>query len=251
MDIDISLNNFAIRCFRDNADKDYITARLCYRNGLVPQFHWQALQAIEKYFKAILLFNRIEARNIGHDLCRALELTENLPFELDLDETTIDLIRHLNKFGPNRYLEKSYYIFGSKLTQLDQAVWEIRRYCKVLNYEKRLLNGQVLIGLDFELEAIRKSRNMPFHKFTIIGGELERIIQNKNHLSRDALVWKNSFFGEKKRNSNECIRLYASENTPLDMYPPEPELLEQLNRYIHLPNQVIQAYEARLRDDDH
>ena len=58
MNTEISLINFANRCFRNIADKDYIAARLCYRNGLVPQFHWQALQAIEKYLKAILLINR-------------------------------------------------------------------------------------------------------------------------------------------------------------------------------------------------
>jgi hypothetical protein len=43
------LNDFAKRCFRDVADHDYILARLAYRSGLFPQFHWCALQAIEKY----------------------------------------------------------------------------------------------------------------------------------------------------------------------------------------------------------
>jgi hypothetical protein len=55
------LNSFATRSFPDIADQDYISARLSYRSNLVPQFHWQSLQALEKYFKAIFLYNRIKA----------------------------------------------------------------------------------------------------------------------------------------------------------------------------------------------
>ena len=45
----ILLNDFATRSFREIADQDYIAARLSYRHGLYPQFHWQSLQAIEKH----------------------------------------------------------------------------------------------------------------------------------------------------------------------------------------------------------
>jgi HEPN domain-containing protein len=48
---------FATRVFRDQADRDYIAARLSYRAQLRDQFLWSALQALEKYFKGILLFN--------------------------------------------------------------------------------------------------------------------------------------------------------------------------------------------------
>jgi len=67
MNIKPLLNDFATRSFRDVADQDYIAARLSYRHGLIPQFHWQALQALEKYIKAILLYNRIKAKDINHD----------------------------------------------------------------------------------------------------------------------------------------------------------------------------------------
>ncbi len=33
------VNNFALRAFRDTADRDYIHARMAYRVELFPQFH--------------------------------------------------------------------------------------------------------------------------------------------------------------------------------------------------------------------
>jgi hypothetical protein len=84
---EILLTDFAIRSFRNVADYDYTTARMAYRAKLVPQFLWLrlSLQAIEKYFKCILLLNRIPAKHVGHILCDALKLLEqHAPFELRL-----------------------------------------------------------------------------------------------------------------------------------------------------------------------
>ena len=241
------LINFATRCFRDVADQDYIAARICYRNGLVTQFHWQALQAIEKYLKAILLFNCIKVKEIYHNLSYALELTENLPFELDLSETTLGLIKHLDKFGRYRYLEKSYYIVGPKLLELDKAVWEIRRYCKVLNWEKQLPTGKVFNGLDFEVGEIKKSWNQPFHKFKISGGKLEHIIQNRDHPSRAALIWQNACFGEKRRKEVTFRPLSVSEIAPLDLHKLKQKDFDKLKKYTHLPKPIIYDYEARIK----
>ena len=47
------VNSFALRAFRDTADRDYIHARMAYRADLFPQFHWSALHALEKYAKCI------------------------------------------------------------------------------------------------------------------------------------------------------------------------------------------------------
>jgi hypothetical protein len=80
MDIDAFLNDYAIRCFRDQADRDYIVSRMAYRARLYSQFHWSGLQAIEKYFKAILLLNRIPSKRIGHDLVKGVELLKGLNF---------------------------------------------------------------------------------------------------------------------------------------------------------------------------
>lgn len=54
------LNDFAKRCFRNMADRDYVHARLAYRSKLVSQFLSSSLHCLEKYAKAILLFNRVD-----------------------------------------------------------------------------------------------------------------------------------------------------------------------------------------------
>ena len=122
-EIDKYINNFASRSFRDVADGDYINARMCYRAHLVSQFHWSALQAFEKYYKAILLYNRIEAKNVGHNLSEAQRLSEKLPFSIKLSESSIKFIDHLDTYGRFRYLESSYFIKGPALAELDKAVW--------------------------------------------------------------------------------------------------------------------------------
>ena len=48
------VNSFAIRAFRNTADKDYIHARMAYKARLLPQFHWSSLHALEKYAKFLL-----------------------------------------------------------------------------------------------------------------------------------------------------------------------------------------------------
>jgi len=66
------INDFANRSFRDHADQDYIMARIAYLKEFDQQFRWCALQALEKYLKAILLYNRVSAKGIGHNLVKGL-----------------------------------------------------------------------------------------------------------------------------------------------------------------------------------
>ncbi|MBV0934472.1 HEPN domain-containing protein [Marinobacterium weihaiense] len=127
------LNNFADRCFRDVADKDYIAARLLFRNSLYHQFLWQSQQALEKYLKGILLYNRIPAKDLGHDLRLSYKRTEKLPFSFEVDQYTVKFIEFIDDFGTSRYLESSHHIYGPVLNQLDNAIWNIRRYCQPLD----------------------------------------------------------------------------------------------------------------------
>lgn len=48
------INDFAIKCFRDTGDGDYIAARLALKAGLATQAIWSGLQAVEKYLKCML-----------------------------------------------------------------------------------------------------------------------------------------------------------------------------------------------------
>jgi HEPN domain-containing protein len=132
-EIDRRINDFAIRAFRDMADRDYLAARLACRADLMPQFLWSAQQAIEKYLKCILLLNRIPAQKVRHDIKRALELTKKLTFKIELSERSQKFIDHVAKYGEYRYLDVSTFVVGHVLVSLDLAVWELRRYCQVLN----------------------------------------------------------------------------------------------------------------------
>lgn len=239
MDIDPLLNNFATRSFRDVADQDYIAARLSYRHGLIPQFHWQALQALEKYLKAILLYNRIKAKDINHDLTRALKYAEKLPFSLNLSASTEELIKHIDNFGRFRYLETSYFTHGPKLVQLDRAVWEIRRYCRTLSYELTLPDGSTKNMLELEIKKIENSTNHSPHKFRIIGGALEKILDKKDHTSRSALIWQNGFFSGKARRFVRSPAHFNSVNAPLYLHP---EILDEVLKYVFIPREVVNAY---------
>ena len=239
MNIEPLLNDFATRSFRNVADYDYIAARLSYRYGLIPQFHWQALQALEKYIKAILLYNRIKAKNINHDLEVALMHTKKLPFEITLSPSTHELIKHIGDLGRYRYLETSFFTHGPKLVQLDRAVWEIRRYCRVINVELTLADGTSKNMLSAEIDRIKKSVEHPPHKFRLIGGELEKIIDKKEHIARPALIWQNGFFCKKTRKSVKSPALFQATNAPLTLHP---EILDEVLNYAFIPKNVVNAY---------
>lgn len=239
INIDAHLNDFASRCFRDIADRDYISARMCYRAGLISQFHWSALQAFEKYFKAILLYNRIKAKNIGHDLGKAQAEAKKAPFEIRLSETSARLLDHLDSFGRFRYLETSYFIHGPKLVELDKAVWELRRYCRVLNYDLPLPSGKSKPALDLELKRNENAEDRPPQEFRIAGGALEAILARKTHPSRAPLIWQNGFFGSSRRKRVKNPRRFYAENSPLSLYP---QLLDHVLVYIHILREVVAAY---------
>ena len=240
MDKEILINNFATRSFRDVADYDYIAARMAYRAKLVPQFLWSSLQAIEKYLKCILLLNRIKARSVGHDLDACLRLLEkHAPFELRLQTPSRELIEHLDTYGRFRYLETPFHVMGLEIMQLDMAVWDIRRYCRVLDYEIRLLNGEKKAMLDVEIRTIEHSESKPPQAFGIIGGALEKIIADKAHPAREPLLWQNLFFGQRARKRVRLRRYMQSTNSPLSMHP---EILDDVLQFVFLPKDVINAY---------
>ncbi|WMD21555.1 HEPN domain-containing protein [Achromobacter seleniivolatilans] len=130
--LDRYVNAFGTQSFRDQADRDYVAARLACRHELFPQFLWSSHQAIEKYLKGILLYNRIKANKVGHDLAQALSLTQSLPFEIELSKRSHRFIEHLAEVGEFRYIDVPYHVYGHILVDLDLAVWEVRRYCQIL-----------------------------------------------------------------------------------------------------------------------
>lgn len=240
-DLDLHLNSFATRCFRDVADRDYISARMCYRAGLISQFHWAALQAFEKYYKAILLYNRIKAKDIGHDIAHAQKLARKAPFEIRLSDISRRLLSHLNDYGRFRYLETSYFIHGPKLVELDKAVWELRRYCRVLNYNLTSPGLEPESMLALELEINERAEKRPFQEFQIVGGALEEILRKTDHPSRKPLIWQNGFYGKSRRRKVTVPAHSYAENSPLFLYP---QILDHVLEYIHIPKDVVKAYRA-------
>lgn len=239
MDKKLLINGFSTRAFRNTADQDYILARLAYRNGLLNQFHWQSLQAIEKYMKAIFLYNRIDAKKMRHDLNEGLKIVEKLPFEIKLSEQSLAFIHHINNHGENRYLLDSYSVLGMKLNELDLTVWELRRYCRVL-IDKAVPEGEEYKKMiEDSLNQVEKSDSKTPSSVKISDGFLEKVIQDKEHPSRKALIWQNLYFGSKFRQKVRQSNSFNSVNSPLYL---NPEILEELEQLIYIPKERIEVY---------
>jgi hypothetical protein len=245
---DAYLNDFATRSFRDTADHDYIMARAAYRAELDAQFLWSGLQAIEKYIKAILLYNRVAQpmkpdERLGHHLDRGLKALEALPFRITLSETSHEIIEHLDTFGRFRYLDTPYYVRDNELLKLDKAVWEIRLYCRVIAHQMKV-GGEVVDMLPYHLADIERTLKDPR---PVLGtsGQIETILSNKKHPARPALVWKNLFFNRHNRKTIKWRSRMHSVNSPLSLHP---EILEEVVKYVWLPGEVRRAYEKELSE---
>ena len=245
---DALINNFATRSFREIADGDYIAARLSFRALLMPQFLWQSLQAVEKYFKCILVLNRIKAPR-SHSLDELLKVFENSKkFDLRLSPDTQEFLACLDKYGRFRYYETPYYTVGDELFRLDKAVWELRRYARVLDYKIKIDGGQEVHLLPHELLKNEGAEKQPPQAFSIIGGHLENILAKSNHPSRAALVWYNIYFGTSRRKSVRHRHMSSSGNSPLSLHP---EILDEVLKYVFLPKDVITAYRNAASQENH
>ena len=223
---DLLMNNFAIRCFRDNADEDYISARLAFRAALVTPSLWASQQAVEKYLKCILLLNRIRATGVYHDLVKGLNAIESSgKLVLGLTSLTRNFIEYLDEFGLYRYLEISNVAFGQNLVRLDRAVWELRRYCTLSDEPKK-----------FKL----RSGVIP-PKIRIPGGYLEEVMDDVKSPAREPLLWSNAFFGKRQRRRVRTVGWIKATNSPLYI---NPEILEDIMQYVYLPKGIADGYRA-------
>ena len=205
---------------RDLADKDYISGRMSFRVDLVDQFLWSGLQAVEKYFKATLLFNNESTLDLSHDLNKAFKrllAIQNARF--DFPQGMKEFIEYLTVYGKNRYWEFPSYTVGYELSDLDLAVWNIRRCCQPITdagiYES--LNGP---------DSMRTR-----HKIRLAGGFLESVLdEDRKKNLRTALVWKNGCYGSRRR---DRIRNY-----PVRMRSTNPVQFRDLRCYLALKGYV-------------
>ncbi len=205
------LNVFAKKSFRDVADQDHIAARMSYRANLREPFLWSSIQALEKYFKAILLFNRTSSKGVSHKLDQALKRVESITeLSFTIPKDVRGFISYINEYGTNRYLEYSSNLQDDALKLLDKSVWHIRCFCFSMS--------------EFIPEPDEKNR----YKFAIRGGFLEEVIRNKN-ASSEYLIWHNFYYGRRRTNFIKNDRVHMSFVTStLVMYPENFDELDKL-----------------------
>lgn len=247
---DALLNDFAIRCFRETADRDYILARLAYRAALIPQFLWSSLQCLEKYSKCILLLNRVKGKGVRHEVSEALKrMRESGPFEVPLSQQTKGFIRHLEENGAEyRYFEVSYWNTGHDIVKLDRSVWELRRYCQVLDYEIKTQTDSHS-ALAANLQRIRDGVTKHKKGTCILGGWLEQVEKNKGHSAREPLLWNNLYFGPSRRRKILIRSGIEAGNSPLYLHP---EIIDDVAQYVYIPKPILAMWqsEAKKRKED-
>ena len=237
----VLIDDFAIRSFRDTADLDYIAARLCFRNALIPQFHWASLQALEKYLKCILVLNRLKAPKT-HDLAQLLQLLRTGGrLELGLAQQTQDFITYLDTYGRHRYFESSWAVEGHELVLLDWTVWDIRRFARVLVPNDIADERERLACIQAELHLLEDAAKDHPQRYAIPGGSLEKILSDPRHKSRSALVWQNGCFGRSFRKKVKYWPGLLASNSPLTL---RPEILDEVLKYVWLSKDVQEAYRA-------
>lgn len=244
--LDAHLNDFARRSFRDEADHDYIAARMAYRAGLLSQALWSSLQAIEKYLKYILLVNRVlkPKERLGHNIVAARDLihsstTLKINFVNPRCEQYFQLV---NDVGANRYLEVSQYSMQDHLHLLDTAVWSIRRFCTVLQYA--LPDGKT--ALPFELQKINYAETRPHHEFYLQGGKLEKIAKDiENDFLKQGLLWQNMEYDDPKNWPNTFEYRTNFTNAPLWLHP---EIIDDVINYVFIPSELIKDYRKHAAD---
>ncbi len=235
------INDFAIRCFRDTGDGDYIAARLALKAGLATQAIWSGLQAVEKYLKCMLLLRRVSSKGVGHKIAEGLRLVnDRLGYDIVLPDHEQAVFNHLAQSYGDRYLVASLHLFDHELSGLDALVWRLRQYCDVLDVEHYY---------DKPSEEVL-SRNLDKIK-TRLGGEpvgghlergtLEKILADQHHRAREGLVWRNAMFGggQPFSTSSESFNFVAT-NSPLYL---NPQIVRAVSKLVHLPKGALEAFE--------
>jgi HEPN domain-containing protein len=236
MDLVVALNAFA-SLFRDIADEDYVSARSNYQLRLREQFFWAGLQALEKYLKVILLHNEKPTLRYGHDLPKLYQAVRQinwLKFDVPLKvERFLDRLKNL---GDNRYLSTDTYIRPENLSELDEAVWNIRAYC--LYVRVTLQNGTVDLTRHYVAHINSRTihRNPREFKPFSSSGFLESVLNRPTRdRARRALVWHNRFFGSPKSNVTR-LPYWSSARIPpnrSDWFT--PDLKKQVEKFIQFP----------------
>jgi hypothetical protein len=128
-------------------------------------------------------------------------------------------------------------VLGEHLTQLDATVWDVRRYCKILNYSIQMQDGKLKSFLDYELERIIKSEDLPPQKFSLDASAfLEKVINDKYNPARKYLIWKNKYFGKRVNRNIEVDLISLAIQSELSN---SPHMVDVIGNYVFLPKEVV------------
>lgn len=214
-------NAFIRLSFRDTADRDYISARLLCRHHLTEQFLWMALQAVEKYLKAILLFHDKSTLHINHRIVKALNDVKRIDaLGFAITKKAEEFIQALDEYGPDRYFELPRSVAGDELFRLDSVVWQVRRFCDDFFYPhtESVFRKMDQARLHYvQGKKIQKNRS----RFRLDrSGFIESVLDGEKRPElRQALIWKNIFFGRKNRNKVVFNRSCSWEQSAPYLYP--------------------------------
>jgi HEPN domain-containing protein len=227
--------DFATRSFRNEADRDYLAARMLHRAELDRQFLWAALQTVEKYLKAILLFNLQSSRGLSHNVTSALSRVTQLPFGPKLPKDVVEFIAYLNEEGPNRYFDFPMELRSDALHALDRTVWYVRRYCQSFPDPPQ---GWTKSDADWSARYVRYLESYAAddkpHKFRLLGGVLEEVLSGRSPV-RDALVWKNFYYGRRKKHK---IRYKWRSSSDIPTHYMHVEWYKHLENLVDFPKPV-------------
>ncbi len=233
----IAINHFASRMFRDVADMDYISARTLYKNECFDEFLIFSQQAIEKYLKGILMFNRVKSRKMTHKLSVLLQKCSNDVAHFKISEQTRKFIKEIDGYDDLRYAK---YMFGafmaqrSHLVELDRAVMELRRYC----HNDTPYAVALSKATDDQLIEITRKKGISFLYL------LEKIVKNKNgkySKLRSNLIWKNLYFSPRTKSISLTDGVWgkASGFSKKEL----AEMYDVIKEYIFIPKDVKDCFE--------
>lgn len=233
MEVRIGLNSIATRCFRNTADHEYIVGRMAYRAHLLQQFNWSVLHSLEKYLKAICLYNRIKCKGIQHNLRQLREKLSRLHFFKLMPETE-EFMDRIQDYGGDRYHATSWMSRPEDLPLFDRAVWDVRRFCRVLEPAYTRDPDACRVEMSALKELLGKEELRP-HDEPCLDGRLEEILANREHPGREALVWMNHCFGPRRRKKVKIrgCPIPAFENSPSFLHP---EIVEEARKYVYWPS---------------
>lgn len=225
---------------RNTADEDYIAARISYKLGLTEPFLWSSLHAIEKYLKAILIFNQKNTKKFGHDVVRLLDAVRNiesLSNDFYLPEQAKLFIEYINEYGSNRYRIKTSFLDELTLFNLDLTVWHISRYCCYWNKEYDETRYR---KVDFKQPVKKPHTQRSNNDF------LEEVI-NKESAAYPYLDWNNYYYGKTEYNESSIkstqIR-FSTINSTFDIYI---NAIDILDNYVRCKSQTEEEKEMNRR----